>query len=833
MALLLAPMRARRSFLSVKRCLALLLMSFAMAFATSGACAAAVGDRYDALVADAKASMLGNPVKAIERAHVAERVAGGLPQDRRTLGLATAQWLQAEANLRLGNVALAKPLIDRAYASAKTAGTVTKLTGDILLSRGSLHTATAQVAAALADYQEAHNIFRDLGETRSRAIALISIALLYQEAGDYRNALRYSGQARDVYSADPQLLLSIFNNRGMAFKELGHLKEAEQQFREAFALAKTMHSVALEARVLSNIARTELRAGALAAADRTIAQGLAYRDQPEAAAEVGQFRALAAQAALQHGDASRAAALVADAFVGVDPAHPTLSDREAHETAYEAFKRVGDDKDALAHLEALKNLDDQTSTLAASTNTALAAARFDFANQELRIAKLRNEELARTNAFEHSRAETQRLIFAGAAILTLVVVAMLATSLIVIRRSRNDVRAANVGLAETNSALAKALAAKTEFLATTSHEIRTPLNGILGMTQVMLADQGLGGAVRDRIGIVHSAGMTMRALVDDILDVAKMETGNLAIEQAPFDLADMLGDVCRMWQEQARGKGLVFALDLDGSPRGMTGDSTRLRQIVFNLLSNAIKFTERGTIGLAATVVQGGGDERVRIEIRDSGIGIPADKFDLIFESFRQVDAGTTRRFGGTGLGLSICRNLARAMGGDVTVTSVAGEGSTFTIDLPLVRAETPATAVAGPVAHGLLIVDRNPITRAMLRTVLAPRAGDVAFAGSPAEAVGRIAESGVTQVLVDDATIKAADDLDAALRNIAEAAKKAGAISTLLWSAPTAEDYSRAEDAGIDRLVAKPVAGARLADLMYGGNLRDGPQSRLVTQAA
>jgi signal transduction histidine kinase/CheY-like chemotaxis protein len=833
MALLLAMMRAGRSFLSVRRCFALLLMSFAIVLGTSGVYAATPGDRYDALVADAKASMLGNPVKAIERAQLAERAAAELSDDRRRLGIATTQWLQGEANLRLGNVALAKPLIDRAYASAKTAGPATRLTGDILLSRGSLHTATAQVAAALADYQEAHNIFRDIGETRSRAIALISIALLYQEAGDYQNALRYSEQARDVYSADPQLLLSIFNNRGMALKELGHLRQAEQQFREAFALAKTMHSAALEARILSNIARTELRASALAAADRTIAQGLAYRDQPEASAEIGQFHALAAQAALQHGDAHRAAKLIADAFVGVDPAHPTLSDREAHETAYQAFKRVGNEKAALAHLEALKNLDDQTSTLAASTNTALAAARFDFANQELRIAKLRNEELARTNAFEHARAETQRLIFAGAAIVTLVVVALLATSLIVIRRSRNDVRAANVVLGETNSALGKALAAKTEFLATTSHEIRTPLNGILGMTQVMLADHGVGGTVRDRIGIVHSAGMTMRALVDDILDVAKMETGNLAIEQAPFDLTEMLGDVCRMWQEQARGKGLAFALDLDGSPRGITGDSTRLRQIVFNLLSNAIKFTERGTIGLAATVVPADSGERVRIAIRDSGIGIPADKFDLIFESFRQIDAGTTRRFGGTGLGLSICRNLARAMGGDVTVTSVAGEGSTFTIDLPLVRAETPVTAAAGPVARGLLIVDRNPITRAMLRTVLAPRAGDVAFAGSPAEAVAKLTDGSVTQVLLDDATIKADDDVAATLRRITEAAKKAGAISTLLWSAPTNEDYSRAEEAGIDRLVAKPVAGARLADLMYGGNLRDGPPSRLVTQAA
>lgn len=816
----------------IRRLLYMLMLAWGVLLMPQASWAAG-SDRFDALIADARAAMLVNPEQAIEKAQIAQRAAATLPGNRRAIGIATAQWLQGEAYLRLDDVTHARPLIDSAYASATAAGPATKLTGDILLSRGGLHTATAQVAAALADYIQAHNLFRDIGETRSRAVALLSIALLYQEAGDYRNALRYYDQARDVYSADPQLLLSIFNNRGNALKELGRFREAEQQFREAFSLAKTLHSPALEARVLSNIARSELRAGKTDAADRTIALGFGYRGEPQAAAAIVQFWALAAQSALQHGDAHRAAALITRAFASVDKAHPTLSDREAHETAYEAFKRIGDEKDALEHLEALKNLDDQTSTLAASTNTALAAARFDFANQELRIAKLRNEELARTNAFEHSRAQTQQLIFTGAGIVTLVVVALLATSLIVIRRSRNDVWAANLGLAETNTALEKALAAKTEFLATTSHEIRTPLNGILGMTQVMLADQALGGTLRDRIGIVHSAGVTMRALVDDILDVAKMETGNLSIEQAPFDLADMLRDVSQMWQEQTRAKGLVFALDLDESPRCIEGDVTRLRQIVFNLLSNAIKFTERGTIELAVTTANGATGERVRIAIRDSGIGIPADKFDLIFESFRQVDAGTTRRFGGTGLGLSICRNLARAMGGDVTVTSTAGEGSTFTIDLPLVHASAPDAVSVEPSSQGLLIVDRNPITRAMLRTVLAPHSGAVTFASSADEAITRMEAGGVTQVLIDDATIKAADDVAAVLGDIARAARASGAGSTLLWSVPEPGDYSRANEAGIDQVAAKPIAGARLVEMIYGGNQRGDPSRWVVTQAA
>ena len=807
------------------RYLCVLMLWCGLSLYPAAARAVSVGEQFDALVADAKAAMLVNPPQAIDKAKAAQQVADVLPASRRATGVATAQWLQGEAYLRLGDVVHARPLIDQAFASATAAGPATKLAGDILLSRGGLHTATAQVASALIDYQQAHNLFRDLGETRSRAIALLSIALLYQEAGDYKTALRYYDQAREIYSADPQLLLSIFNNRGNALKELGRYSAAEQQFREAFALAKTMHSPAFEARVLSNVARSQLRADQLNAADRTISQGFAYRRAPGAAGEITQFWALAARSALQRGDASKAAKLIVHGFTRVD-----LLDREAHETAYEAFKHIGEDKQALVHLEALKSLDDQTSKLAASTNTALAAARFDFANQELRIAKLRNEDLARKNAFERSRVETQQMIFAAAAIVTVIVVALLATSLIVIRRSRNEVRAANVDLAASNVALAKALAAKTEFLATTSHEIRTPLNGILGMTQVMLADATLGGALRDRIGIVHSAGVTMRALVDDILDVAKIETGNLSVEQVPFDLKEMLCDVCRLWQEQARDKGLSFALDLDDAPRGIEGDAARLRQIVFNLLSNAIKFTDAGTIRLTATADATA--ERMRIVVSDNGIGIPADKLDMIFESFRQVDAGTTRRFGGTGLGLSICRNLARAMGGDVSVESVEGQGSTFTIDLPLVRVAA-ADHVAETGLNGLLIVDRNPITRAMLRTVLAPHADTVSFAASAAEAAARLDEGGIVQVLIDDATIRNAEDIAAALDEIGQAARRAGAHTTLLWSAPDPQAYRRADTAMIDQLVAKPIAGVRLTELIYGQNERNLSETGLVTHAA
>ena len=529
--------------------------------------------------------------------------------------------------------------------------------------------------------------------------------------------------------------------------------------------------------------------------------------------------------------------MIGKLFSRQDVPDDTLELREAHSIAYQIYKRQGRDDLALQHLEALKKLDDQTASLAASANTALMAARFDYTNQNLKIAKLQAQDLQRKITYERAHARTVRLIFISAAGVTLVIILMLSAGLVIIRRSRNEERAAKNDLAETNTALAKALAAKTEFLATTSHEIRTPLNGILGMTQVMLADRTLPDGARERLGVVHSAGVTMRALVDDILDVAKMETGNMTIERAPMDVCEVLRDVARVWQDQAQARGLDFVLSLDQCPAIVEGDAARLRQVVFNLLSNALKFTERGTITLHGYTEQGEQGERVRIDVTDTGIGIAPDKLDEVFESFRQADASTTRRFGGTGLGLAICRNLARAMDGDVSVVSEPGAGTTFTIDLPLIAAALPqarGTDASQPTA-ALLIVDRNPITRSMLRALLEEPAGTVEFAGTIPEAAERTAHGGVALVLVDEATARAAGEaMDDDLRSLAAAAN--GVTIALLWNKPADAEVDALRSLGVTRIIAKPIAGPALRQALYPADAPKGDdrgERHLVSDAA
>lgn len=810
----------------LRRAIAGLLIGLAAGIGTASAGEPSHPD-FDTFIAAAKADMLGDPDKALIEAGHALNVARTLEPSRRVLAIATAEWLQGEAYLRTNDVAHARPKIDHALSLVQTQASPSKLTGDLLLARGGLNTQTADVAAALRSNQEAYRVFEKIGETRSEAIAIVSIGMLYGEARNYETALKYYRQSQDIYSADPQLAFSIYSNMAVSFQELNRRREALVELQKALAIAQQMNSSALEARTLRNIARGYLLEGNAPAANRSIAQALRATGMSDPAGR-DRFLVLQAWSARLSGRLEEAQQRITRFFATVDPLASALELREGHQVAYDIFKATGNQAAALTHLEALKRLDDKTSTLAASANTALAAARFDFASQELKIEKLRRAQLQRDIDDAALRARTRETIFGGLAIAGGIIVGLLVFGLVTIRRSRNEVRAANIDLAKTNTALGKALAAKTEFLATTSHEIRTPLNGILGMTQVMLADATIDPAVRERITVVHGAGVTMRALVDDILDVAKMETGNLTIEAVAFDLRATLVDVSRLWEDQSRARGVSFLLDLADCPAFIVGDSARLRQIAFNLLSNALKFTKSGTITLRA-VADGAW---LALSVEDSGIGIPADKLDLIFESFRQVDAGTTRQFGGTGLGLAICRNLAQAMNGDITVTSTPGVGSTFTVRLPLVRAAGPeATVQVVPDGvDALLIVDRNPISRSMLRAVLEPRAGAVLVASGIDDAVERINQGGVSRVLIDEATIRADPDPDAAIVRMGSLPLSCA----VLWTTPDARDLARFADAGIDQIIAKPISGTALADQLF-----DRPVSKkslisgVVSQAA
>jgi signal transduction histidine kinase len=773
---------------------------------------------FDKVIDATRAAIVADPAYGLRRAQAAAQIAQGLADpSARGSALVTIERLEAEALVRMDRIDLAAPLVTRALARARKLAPRTKLEADILVTSGSVHAGRTELSSALVDYQQAFHIYQHLGSTRDEAIVLLCISTLYGDANDYTSALKYLDQSIAAHRSDPVLLLSSYNNRASVLQEMHRYTEAEAGYRHALSLAALMNSPLLRAHILSNIARVRLDVGNVAGAEVVLREAMALASSGEAATWRPQLIAVAAQAAYQRHDYERAAALIGERFANVDLATTTISSREAHQTAYDTYRALGDAPRALAHLAALKRLDDQATKLATSANTALSAARFDSDNQKIKIATLQRDEANRQADYERQRAQTQQLFFlilgGAAAILT----GLLTFGVVTLRRSRDQVRATAADLVVTNGALGKALAAKTEFLATTSHEIRTPLNGILGMTQVMLADRGLAPDTRERIGVVHGAGVTMRALVDDILDVAKMETGNLTVEQAPFDLHATLADAARLWQEQARGKGVGFVLDLADCPRLIEGDSARVRQIVFNLLSNALKFTASGKIGLSVTQ----GMAEYRLAVTDTGIGIAPEQAEAVFESFRQADAGTTRQFGGTGLGLSICRNLARAMGGAVTLNSTPGVGSTFTVVLPLLEASAVVPMVADVTRRGTLVVDANPIGRATLSTLFGKRDSCVTLAASIEETAAVRAERAV----IDQSALAPLADPVAAVTQMKSRADKV----FLLWRGETPADLAAAATA----VIVKPIGGNALLGAIFGSAPVASGTPTLVQRAA
>lgn len=354
--------------------------------------------------------------------------------------------------------------------------------------------------------------------------------------------------------------------------------------------------------------------------------------------------------------------------------------------------------------------------------------------------------------------------------------------------------------------------AKSEFLATMSHEIRTPMNGIIGMLQ-LLGDSPLSAEQRQHVGVASKSADTLLHLLNDILDLSKIESGKLEFEEIEFAPREVAEEVVALFSTRAEAKGLTIALQADPRlPALVRGDPMRLRQVLLNLIGNAVKFTERGRVDVSVDLPQAEpGRATVRFRVRDTGIGIDPGLLPRLFEKFTQGDSSTTRRYGGSGLGLAISQSLVRGMGGEIQAVSTPGGGSEFCFALTWRVAEralsrAPAVAAGLPerFAGRVLVVEDDWGNQRVIDLLLRRLGIDVQIVDNGAEAVARIAEGGWDLVLMDQ-HMPGMDGTEAT-RLIRERHEGAALPIVALTASVRSEDRERCLAAGMNDFLTKPV---------------------------
>ncbi|MFZ1988746.1 MAG: tetratricopeptide repeat-containing sensor histidine kinase [Alphaproteobacteria bacterium] len=664
---------------------------------------------FQKYIADAKGSMMGDPGHALDLAREAEDFAADWPRSPRvSQGLATSLWLQSEALARINRVQDARTTVERALELARSDGVDTKLDGDLNLSLARIADLMGDLGLALKSYHAAHDVFAAVGDARGQSMALQGLGSIYDAAHDFRREIEYYERAHEVYSGDPPLDLANANNLADAFKQLGRYDDALADFQRALKISEGLDSKLLRARILTNIASVYVKKGELRAAQATADKALATIAHEDDGDWSRFIWGVKAEIEYRRGVTSAAVSDIEKTFQGVDLKATTTPFRDMHEMAYKIYLSAGNYAHALAHHEAFKRLDDEGRAVAANVNQALLGAQFDFATQKLEIEKLKTEQLNRDIRLARSQAAVQVILSTSISVISILVIGWIGWGYLSIRRHRNAINRANIELQETvaerdeeivlrketegelrvaKEDAERASHAKSQFLANMSHELRTPLNAIIGFAEIMSQELlGASGipAYKGYSNDILGSGRHLLSIINDILDMARIDAGKATLHEENFDLGATVEDVLRMFQEEARSAGKILRIAACEPAVMVRADERFMRQILINLVSNSMKFTDDH--GVIDVRLERTGDGGLDLIVADNGIGIPEDKLEPVMEAFGQVADTFARSRGGIGLGLPIVKSLAELHGGSFTLMSRLEKGTTARIHLPAQR---------------------------------------------------------------------------------------------------------------------------------------------------
>lgn len=725
---------------------------------------------FDRLEAATRNAMLSEPSVALTYAVEMAPLASLLPAPEQAKAITTSKWLHAEALQRLARYDDALLILNEAFANNVDQGSL--LAGELLVTRGRIARTNSDATLAFVSFQEANTIFQKHDDRRRQAVALHSLADLYNEAGQHDRVITYDTQANEIFKPDSSLEFFSLHHRAEAQIAFGDQEAGARLLEQALTLSVQMESDRLQGWILAEIALLSIDRSKFDAAQTALDN--AFERMVSVDAQYWEPRIRGAQAALhlRKGNTEAAREEIEKALADIDiTTGATYWYRDIAETAYEIYKTAGQSELALEYLEEFARMRLQNRDVARATGNALRDAEIQLAQNENEIEKLLISQLESDVTLTQARLRQRNIIASVVLIFGFSIFGFLVWAYYSVRKTQHitqnyndELAAINADLLSANIDLEKANQAKMEFLATTSHEVRTPLNAIIGLTDVMLKADELNDKNHDYLEVVNTSGRNLLRILDDILDVSKLEAGRLNINRSPMEITECVLDVAELWRNVAQKKGLAFEVSVDDELGAFLCDERLIRQIISNLLANAIKFTQEGKVSLELH----GADSGFTISVRDTGIGIAPEHQEVIFEMFRQADSSNERAFNGTGLGLAICKKITNALGGAISVISRPGAGAHFTVSIPAEKCDEKDGAVAVQADQSktfaltgsenpnplsvlrVLLAEDNPANALVTCAMLSGQVADIKVVENGAEAVRAVQERSFDVILMD-----------------------------------------------------------------------------------